>query len=168
MDAYQLIEDKIRYNQWANQVIVEWLKEQPEHLLHERIESSFPSFNETLHHMMEAETYYFSILKGDVGEYFDELPTEQIFKKLLAVDLQLLVWFLKQEPGIVSKVISLKRSPYEEQYNVATLISHMVNHGTYHRGQIIAAHRQLGLSMPPKTDYYWMFAEKLLKNNTPK
>ena len=165
MKAYQLIEDKIRYNQWANMAMVDWLKEQSSFLLTKKVDSSFPSVNKAIHHIMEAETYYLSILSGVEGEYFNELPTEQIFNKLLDVDQLLIAWFLKQELDIVAKVISLKRSPYEEKYSVATIISHMVNHGTYHRGQVIAMRHQLGLLNPPKTDYYWMFTERLITNN---
>ena len=112
--------------------------------------------------MMEAEPYYFSILKGTEARYFDELSNEQVFEKLLETNERLLHWYLNENPEIVEKIISIKRSPYEERYSVATLLSHIVNHGTYHRGQIISLRHQLGISDPPKTDYYWMFAERLL------
>ena len=163
MDAYQLIGEKLRYNQWANQALVGWLKEQPDHRMNEKVISGHPSLNKLLHHMMEAETYYLSILKGTDGEYFNQLPTEELFDKLLAVDLELLNWFQAQDPAICDKEIKLKRSPFEERYSHATILSHVINHNTFHRGQVIAARHQLGILKPPKTDYYWMFAEELLQ-----
>lgn len=165
MKAYELIENNILYNQWANGAIIKWLKEQPDYLIYEQLNSDLPSLNKLLHHMMEAETYYLSILSGVKAEYFDELSTDQVFIKLLEADQQLIFWFQKQSIEIVDKVISLKRSPHIEKYNVGTIITHMVNHSTHHRGQIITARHQLGISKPPKTDYYWMFAERLLMND---
>ncbi|MEM9834013.1 MAG: DinB family protein [Bacteroidota bacterium] len=165
MSAYQLIEDKIRYNQWANQRILDWLKPKSSHLLLEPVQSSFTSLNKVIHHIMEAETYYLSILEGTEGRYYEELPTEEIFQKLLAVDQRLLSWYIGQTSEVVDKIISLKRSPHEERYSVATLITHIVNHTTYHRGQIVGMRHQIGITEPPKTDYYWMFAEKLLTND---
>ena len=107
--------------------------------------------------MMEAQTYYLSILKGTEGVYTEALPTEKIFIQLIEVDEQLLTWFLNQNSGLMDKMISLKRSPVVETYTVATLITHMLNHNTYHRGQIIAMRHQLDIPQPPKTDYYRYF-----------
>ena len=162
MTVYELMEDKIRYNQWANSRVVAWLKEQAHSSLYEKVDSSFPNLNKLLHHMMEAQTYYLSILTGEKGDYQNDLSNEQVFEQLLNVDQELLSWFLEQPTEIVAKVLALKRSPHEERYSVATLITHIVNHGTYHRGQIIALRQPLGFSAPPKTDYYWMFAEQIL------
>jgi uncharacterized damage-inducible protein DinB len=38
------------------------------------------------------------------------------------------------------------------------MVRHVVNHGTYHRGQVAAMLRQLGYS-PPPTDYLVFFDE---------
>lgn len=167
MNTYQLIEDKISYNQWANQRLVNWLKSEASHLFVKTVQSSFNSLNKVFHHIMEAETYYLSIIQNKPGKYFEELPTAQVFKKLLTLDEQLLAWYLNQETNIVEQVITLKRSPHEESYTVATLICHIVNHGTYHRGQVVAMRHQLGIKEPPKTDYYWMFAEQVLAKVQP-
>jgi uncharacterized damage-inducible protein DinB len=166
MTAYQLIEDKVRYHQWANQKMINWLEGCADDLLLASVIGSFASLNKLLHHMLEAETYYLSILTGTKGVYYDELSSRQIFSALSEVDEKLLAWLFSQDPEVVANRILLKRSAHEEQYTVATLILHIVNHGSYHRGQIVDFRHQLGISDPPKTDYYWMFAEELLRKNS--
>ena len=167
MDAYQLLEEKIEYNQWANEAIVSWLKGQPGHLLHLPIQSSFQSMNKVLHHIMESETYYLSILTGREAEYPKELPNHEIFTRFLEVDRHLLNWFKVQAPSFLDNEIKIKRSPYEECYTVATIISHVLNHSTFHRGQVVAARQELTLPPPPKTDFYWMYAQRLAPADHP-
>ena len=157
MDAYDLITDKIKYNQWANEMLIQWLEEQPAELLLQEVQSSFPTINKLLHHIMDAETYYLSILQGNEEEYVDKLPTDKILTQLKDVDQRLLIWTLGQLPTAMDKEISLKRSPIVETYTVATLLTHMINHTTYHRGQIVAMRHQLGMTVPPRTDYYRYF-----------
>ena len=160
MDAYDLITQKIGYNQWANDAIIKWLKEQSTDLYKKEVASSFPNINKVLHHMMEAQTYYLSILKGTEGVYDEELSTARIFEQLLEVDQQLVIWFSNQNVDLMDAEISFKRSPFVETYAVATLITHMLNHNTYHRGQIVAMRHQLGISPPPRTDYYRYFINR--------
>ena len=157
MTAYQLIEEKIRYNQWANEKITDWLGSQGSELMYKMILSGFPSLNKALHHLMETEVYYFSLIKGVEANYYEILSTEEIFRQLSEVNRELVHWYSQREPEVVGKIISIKRSPIEERYTVASLITHLVNHSTYHRGQIVAMRHQLGITTPPKTDYYRMF-----------
>jgi len=37
---------------------------------------------------------------------------------------------------------------------------HLVNHGTYHRGQVITMLRQLGVNGPPSTDLIAFYREQ--------
>ena len=38
---------------------------------------------------------------------------------------------------------------------------HLVNHGTYHRGQVVTMLRQLGVQGPPSTDLIAFYREQL-------
>jgi uncharacterized damage-inducible protein DinB len=157
MDAYDLMTEKIKYNQWANSSLISWLKDQPVEVHEHDVKSSFPNVNKLLHHMMDAQTYYLSILQVTEGNYEEELPTDKVFDQLIELDKQLVAWFSNKKAGLLDQKISLKRSPVVETYTVATLITHMINHSTYHRGQLVAMRHQLGISEPPKTDYYRYF-----------
>ena len=37
--------------------------------------------------------------------------------------------------------------------SILNIILHVMNHGTYHRGQLVTMGRELGISDPPKTDF---------------
>jgi len=155
--AYHLIHDKILYNQWVNQSLTNWLKEQSDELYEKEVVSSFSSINKLMHHLMESQTYYLSILKGVEGKYEPYFPTDQLFTQLAETDIQLLEWFEQQPTERMEEEISLKRSAFVETYTYATLLTHVLNHNTYHRGQLVALRHQLGIPAPPRTDYYRYF-----------
>jgi len=154
MNVFDLIAEKVAYNQWANQKLIEWLQQQPSELFEKEVVSSFASVNKLIHHIMGAQKYYFSILQDKEVSYEKVMTTEKIFRELLKMDEEFLAWLLLQNPVFVNQTFSLKRSPIVETYTTATLITHVVNHSTYHRGQLLALRHQLNLSDAPKTDYY--------------
>ncbi|MBX2876219.1 MAG: DinB family protein [Saprospiraceae bacterium] len=157
MTAFDLIKDKIGYNQWANQVLIEWLKQQPEALYEERVISSFSSINKLMHHIMEAEKYYLSILRQQEESYEKHMTTEAIFEEIRRIDQMLISWHDAESAKSMERIISLKRSPFVEKYTAATLITHLLNHSNYHRGQLLALRHQLGMSDAPQIDYYRYF-----------
>ena len=167
MEAYQLLKDKLEYNQWANTRMMDWLKTQQHYLLNEGVKSGFKNINKAIHHILEAQTYYFSILTEKEATYYSELPTLRIFELLSQLDEDLLNWYTDQDNASLDQVIAIKRSPYEEKYSLATILMHLCNHSTYHRGQIIDLRHQLDMVKPPKTDYYWMFAERAFGGEIP-
>ena len=163
MNAINLIQEKLAYNQWANQSTVEWLQQQAPGLYEKQVISSFPTINKLMHHMMEAQKYYFSILREEEETYEEEIETKIVFEELAKIDRELISWLSSQPIDTIDKIISLKRSPFVEAYTVATLLTHMVNHSTYHRGQLIALRHQLGMSEAPKVDYYRYFIAQMQK-----
>ena len=154
MNTIDFIREKAAYNQWANHRIIEWLQQQSEALYEIKVISSFPTINKLLLHIMETEKYYFSIILQKEESYPKEMRTDKIFDQLKKIDLSILHWLSLQEDVDINKTISLKRSPFVETYTIATIITHLINHSTYHRGQLVALRHQLGMSDAPKTDYY--------------
>ena len=106
---------------------------------------------------MEAQKYYFSVLLEEKKDYEEEMNTEAVSEELLSVDSQMVNWISQQTPEKMRKTIHLKRSPFLETYSTATVLTHMVNHSTYHRGQLLALRQQMGMSTAPKLDYYRFF-----------
>ncbi|MEL6257085.1 MAG: DinB family protein [Bacteroidota bacterium] len=157
MTALDLVKEKLAYNQWANHQMIEWLRQQKPEIYEKKVASSFPSINKLTQHIMEAEKYYFSILLEEKKEYQEEMSTEAVFEELLEIDDQMVKWLSQQAPEGMGKIIHLKRSPFLETYSTATILTHTVNHSTYHRGQLLALRQQLGMSAAPKLDYYRFF-----------
>lgn len=154
MTLLQLIQEKVAYNQWANQEVIKWLQNQPAETFQKPLQFSYANLNQLLHHMMEAQKYYFAIIRQKEENYEEEMETALIIKELTLIDQELNNWLALQSDSDLTKTISLKRSPFTENYLVSALITHIVNHSTYHRGQLIALRHQLNLLNPPKTDYY--------------
>ena len=158
MTAYQLIKDKLAFNQWANDKVINWLKEQDNSVYQQEVTSSFASINKLTQHILSAQKYYLSILEGKERNYPKDMTMEEIFQELSLIDQQLLDWISTQEEESMGSIVSIKRSPIEEKYTVATIITHLINHSTYHRGQLLALRQQLNLTKAPKLNYYWYFA----------
>jgi uncharacterized damage-inducible protein DinB len=47
-----------------------------------------------------------------------------------------------------------RRTPFSQTFQ------HLVNHGTYHRGQVVTMLRQLGAGTPPSTDLIAFYREQ--------
>lgn len=54
--------------------------------------------------------------------------------------------------GLTQEDLNAPRSVGRNSYTLAELIQHILNHSTYHRGQVALLMRQLGYK-PPSTDY---------------
>jgi uncharacterized damage-inducible protein DinB len=61
-------------------------------------------------------------------------------------------WAGAQDPNRVIEYKNLKGDAFAKP--VWEILLHVVNHGTYHRGQIAAMLRQLG-HVPPSTDFIY-------------
>ncbi|MCH8554489.1 MAG: hypothetical protein LAT76_04970 [Schleiferiaceae bacterium] len=140
------------YNFWANQQIIHWLQTAPDSVWNAPIESSFPTLEATVYHLLNAEYGWMTVLnnkpwgnaeKPDSKEAMLELWTAT--SKLLAQDAK--VWVV-EHPDATRKL-------GEKETTLAEIIHHVCNHATYHRGQLITMGRQLGLEHPPRTDFIY-------------
>ena len=145
----------LSYNVWANKRIAEMLSALKESDWEQPIVSSFSNIRNTLVHLKVAEELW---LKRVKGESLTSLPSDSSgIKELLnfyqgselwlqyAVDLQ--------EPEF-QKTIHYNNTKGEPFTNtLGTIIAHLVNHGTFHRGQLIAMFRQVGMTHLLSTDY---------------
>lgn len=122
--------------------------------------SSFSSVRDTLNHIYLAEWIWYSRWNGVSPTAFpeDELvdigalrarwtPMEQNVRRYLAnADL--------------NRVIAYRMmSGKEAQSPLWQMVAHVVNHATYHRGQVTTLMRQLGAQPPQSTDMIFYFRE---------
>jgi len=146
--------DSVAFNQWANTAIVRWLSTVEPSRYDVSVASSFTSIKALLKHILQAEAYYASIIMGRKGMNDDALSMQDMFGVLLSIDRQLLEWAKSISEEALIKNIRLNRSPIEEQYSIAELLTHLTNHSSYHRGQLLALRGQLSLPPAPKIDFY--------------
>lgn len=145
------------YNVWANQQHINWLSTKTDEQLHHEIPSSYSSIIKTLNHIWGVEEYWFSII-AKTPEFtqrfgIQELHADEVFKGLL-----------KRSELLLSKIQSLSEEDLNEKIKVVSpwfeanqpcyeYVQHVINHGTYHRGQIVTIARNVGITDAPMTDY---------------
>lgn len=150
------------YHVWANKVIFDRLKELPSEIVDQDIQSVFPTITKTLAHIYMADAIWLDVLDGmepkdafAKGEKlqedlqsisFDEL--ESLFSELTKKFQS----FFEQNQDLTRKMVL--DNPYAgiKEFTLSQMVLHVVNHGTYHRGNIAAMLRQLGHSSV-MTDY---------------
>ena len=142
------------YHEWANGKLFDHLFTLPSHLITEEITSVFPSVKDALVHMYVVEQGWLSIIMGEESTSFDEMA-ERV-KSLTDIaqsrdtkglaqlfdDLYLAFRRAFDEIGDFERRTTIFFGQLECSY--ADIVTHVVNHGTYHRGNITAMLRQLG------------------------
>jgi len=143
----------LRYNLWANERLTSWLLTIDRHVLYEETGSSFGTIDRTLQHILSAQVYWYSILAKGESNTFD-LPVKEKAVDAVVMDLvnsskQLASLSVLNEQQLTERiqVSDSMQSRYE-------YILHVVNHSSYHRGQVVALCRMLGIKQEiPVTDY---------------
>lgn len=158
------------YHNWANQRVLSHLKSLPEELFTREIQSVFQSVSEVVTHMCVADALWLKVISG--AAYEEAKETGMRLKEMLKgkkIDdfvcifqdtaLQYETFFenLEHPDG----EITIAHPAFGEiKTPVSELLHHVVNHGTYHRGNISAMLRQMGKAGVP-TDYvYYLLSMK--------
>ncbi len=153
-----LVKDYANYNLWANKTLIDWLSTKEPALMSKEVPSSFPTIKQTLFHILVVQEWWLGNLKkAPVESRYRQVfegPVEQIFRELI-----------DQSEILAEHIGSLSQFELNEDYafSIPTvgnfssvgfeIVHHLMNHGTYHRGQVITIAHQLGLHNAPMTDY---------------
>ncbi len=158
--------DFVAYNLWANTRLLEWLQSKPAQLLDAPIASSFAGIRATLIHIHNVERQWLSYLQpaimADKRASQAFASTAEIMQELLQVSEA----FLQQTDSFSEEDMLRDRFcsiPYVGDHMIKTcdIIQHMINHSTYHRGQLITIGHHLGFTDAPMSDY--MFYHLVVK-----
>lgn len=149
------------YNLWANEAMTAWLSKATEEAMAKNIESSFSSLRETALHIWSAEYLWLKVLQN---EPYDENPA----KNFSGSSAELISAWLRTSEALKDYVHQLLPEALDappagsskSELTVAEIIQHTINHGTYHRGQLITMGRQAGLDSPPRTDFVHYVRQK--------
>jgi uncharacterized damage-inducible protein DinB len=147
----------LEYNRWANLRILDAAAALAEAELRREIASSFPSVLATLVHAMGAEWIWLERWKGTSPT---ALPGSDGLDSVAAVRSRWdEVWAEQQAflaglgSGDAGRAVHYRLLSGEpDSRPLGELVRHVVNHATYHRGQLVTMLRQLGRT-PPSTDY---------------
>ena len=145
------------YNRWANAKALEFAATLTEEELNRRLGGSFPSVLGTLGHLYAAEWVWLERLKGVSPPGLpsaQEVPTLRVLKeKWSAVEAGQKAFVEGLTNVRMDEKVRYRNVKGEAwNYVLGDLLVHIVNHSTYHRGQVATMFRQLG-KQPASTDY---------------
>jgi uncharacterized damage-inducible protein DinB len=137
------------YNAWANARVLEVVSALSEEQFSRVIPSSFPSVRDTLAHVVAGEWIWLRRWRGEnpsVLPAWLERPTLAVLREQLAqVELERDEFLATLDEDATRRVLAfrfLSGTPAEAV--LLDLLLHVVNHSTYHRGQLATLVRQLG------------------------
>ncbi len=151
------LERLFAYNRWSTLRLLDAAEVLAPHELTRDLKSSFPSVLATFVHMLGAERIWLERWKGTSPAGFPDASGLDSVRALR--DRWDVLWQEQQrlleglgESGR-TRPLSFKTFKGDpDRQPLGELMRHAVNHGTYHRGQVVTMLRQLGRT-PPATDY---------------
>lgn len=147
----------LAYSEWANTKFADLLMTVDDNVYFQTNKSSFPSIAKTILHINDSQLVWLSRLKG---QGLSSWPSES-FQGSKADALS---WLVQSSRELTSFITSkgeaflqarydyrnMKGDPFEDP--VEDTLFHIVNHGTYHRGQIIMMLREMNVPKVISTD----------------
>jgi uncharacterized damage-inducible protein DinB len=143
------------YNFWAVSTLVKWLKTKPAELLEVEVASSFPSIKLTLVHIWQTQVYWLAMLKREAPSAPQEFTgtATELMDILIDNSEELADWISAMTAAQIEDKTLIVSPWFECDFQNFEYIIQVINHGTYHRGQVITIGRQLGFTDAPMTDY---------------
>jgi uncharacterized damage-inducible protein DinB len=153
----------LEYHHWATNLTVNAARAlRPEQFTRD-LGSSFPSVRDTLVHVFTADRAWLGRLEGqsppraNASDYADLDSLLEVWEPVLTR------WPIVVESlGDPARLIEYKSFAGEPFTNsLGQIVRHVVNHGTYHRGQVATMLRQLGANAV-SSDLIYFFRERRL------
>jgi uncharacterized damage-inducible protein DinB len=150
------VRELFAYDAWANALVFEAAAGLSEEQLAHSVASSFPSVGGTLAHMVGAEWIWLRRWLGESPGAFPDWVAKPVLvdlrARLSAVEQECQAFVAGLSDGDLGRVVSYRNLAGKAFSDpLDGLFRHVVNHSTYHRGQVATQLRQLGLK-PPSTD----------------
>ncbi len=135
-----------------------------EHQFIQELESSFPSIRHTLLHIWDAQDIWLERLNGRSPQTWPSASFKGTKDELIGRTLN-------SSTLIIEKVRRYSEEELQAGVNYTTMkgnsgnapryqmFMHVINHGTYHRGQLITMLRLVGLSELPASDLIAYYRE---------
>lgn len=148
------------YTRWANDQVVAACEAIPTDDVHRDLGGSFPSVLATLEHVAAADWVWLERWQGrSPGGFPDGVDTsslEAIHRYWQDIQDRRAVWLESLTDADLDRVVAYRNTKggaYEGR--LSDLLTHVVNHSTYHRGQLVTYLRQLGHPAPSTDLVLW-------------
>jgi uncharacterized damage-inducible protein DinB len=153
------------FHYWARDRVLEAVAQLSPEQYTRDLGSSFRSVRDTLVHLYSAEWNWYTRGHGtsptsmlDPGDYPDVASLGRAWR---AHEQQMRAFLASLDDAAIARTIDYKAlngQPYTS--SVSQMVQHVVNHGTYHRGQVQAMLRQLGASPARSVDLITFYRER--------
>jgi uncharacterized damage-inducible protein DinB len=163
--TYEDLRLLIDYNYWARDRVLDAVGTiTPEQFIRST-GNSFSSVRDTVAHICDAERIWITRLKGETphgSQKLDRIPDVEAARREWAeLEGELREQLARLGPEAVERTIEYQDLRGNDQSDVLwQILQHMVNHGTYHRGQITTMLRQLDAEPPRSMDLIAFYRER--------
>ena len=156
--------DLFAYNRWATARTLDAAGRLTDEQLNRSPGGSFPSVRDTLAHVVAAEWIWLSRWGGDPLGKAPDLSGCTDVRSLrerwqILAEAQSAYLAGLTEAGLGRTVSVITRTGITAELPLHETLRHVVNHSTYHRGQVAALLRQLGAE-PAATDLFLYYAAR--------
>jgi uncharacterized damage-inducible protein DinB len=159
------VQTLIDYNYWARDRVLEAVDQLSQEQFTRDLGSSFRSVRDTLAHLHAAEWIWY---QRWVGESPAALPPADRFPDASSVraawrdiESQIRTYFSPLDDRALERVIQYTSTAGVPGASVLWhMLQHVVNHSTYHRGQVTTMLRQMGAVPPKATDLIAFYRER--------
>jgi uncharacterized damage-inducible protein DinB len=151
------------YDRWANTKVLDACRKLTAEQYGAELVPGWPSVRSTIYHIVLATEWNLRTLAGDPD---DRIPTEA---DLAAVDdaARLLERAYRRfeelcptlTPERLNTLLTLRRG-YTATLPPWAVLRHIVNHSSYHRGQVASKLKRFGIE-PPNTDFFFWVIEQI-------
>jgi len=151
------VQQLYQYNKWANGIILNSVAPLRTEELTRHLGGSFPSLRDTLVHIMSAEWIWLRRWKGvspramlEAAEFAD---IDAVKARWSEIETEQMAFVQEVTNESLHEIITYTNTRNQTwRYPLGQMMQHLVNHSTYHRGQITNFLRQLG-AQPVATDF---------------
>ncbi|MBG49387.1 MAG: hypothetical protein CML05_13965 [Pseudozobellia sp.] len=150
------IKSYAQFNFWANNVLADYIEKVPSELKKQQIQSSYPSLYETIEHMVQAQKFWLLVLVETYDYKVPYIDQRLAFEGFVDEFKNQSKIFLSGLEMVLNTDLERKiKTPFsEETINLSDVFIHVIDHETYHRGQLVTILRQLNLKDIPNTNYF--------------
>lgn len=155
----------IDYHYWARDRVCDAVGALPAEQFTRDLGNSFPSVRDTLVHIYGAEWIWFARWQGESPT---ALPSPGLFPDLMSLlspwaelEGRLRPFFEGLDDEGVRRVVEYKMTNGATAASMLSqMLQHIVNHASYHRGQVTTMLRQLGAAPPKSQDLITFYRER--------
>lgn len=154
--SYSIVQH-LEFNAWANGRLIDTVRPLGDELFYRENKGSFPSIGKTTLHIWGSQYIWYRRMHGESvkqAPMVADPPSKEEILEGLSKSSHDFVTFIKSVDAALLesryRYTNLRDEPCDDTYEET--LYHIVNHGTYHRGQLILMLREVGITSLPGTD----------------